>query len=93
MPRRLIISNVLVAHKLMYCPNHKRKGKKGYMSLKLNMSKVCDCVNYAFFRRNYDEDRVGSKNGVFDNDLCEDDAILNSYQRGTTCDQSTKEMV
>lgn len=62
------------------------------MSLKLDMSKVCDCVNYAFFGRNYDEDGVGSKNGVFDNVFCEYSAILSSYQRGPTCDQSTKEM-
>jgi len=39
---RLIIDNVLVAHKIMNHINRKKKGKCGEMALKLDMSKVYD---------------------------------------------------
>lgn len=50
-PRRLITDNVLLAHELMHCLNKKRQGKKGYMSLKLNMSKAYDRISQTFLQK------------------------------------------
>lgn len=43
-PRRIISNNILVAFEIMHFLNHKRGGKEGYMSLKLNISKAYNRV-------------------------------------------------
>jgi len=43
---RLITDNVLVAHELMNHINRKKKGKSGEMTLKLDMSKAYDRVEW-----------------------------------------------
>ncbi|KAF5458308.1 hypothetical protein F2P56_022343 [Juglans regia] len=47
-PRRLITDNVLVAYELIHYLRHKTTEKQGYMSLKLDMSKTYDCVEWCF---------------------------------------------
>lgn len=43
-PRRQIKDNVLVAFETMHCIVQKRKGKKGLMAIKLDMSKAYNRV-------------------------------------------------
>lgn len=49
-PRRLITNTVLCAYELIHFLKNKRKGKKGYMSLKLGMSKAYDRVEWNFIK-------------------------------------------
>lgn len=45
---RLITDNVLVAYELLYTFTQKRVGKKGFMALKVDMSKGYDRVEWSF---------------------------------------------
>ena len=47
-PGRQITDNVLVAFEVMHCINKKRKGKKGLMAIKLDMSKAYNYVEWAY---------------------------------------------
>lgn len=43
-PGRLINDNILIVYEMIHYLRHKREGKKGCMSLKLNMSKAHDKI-------------------------------------------------
>ncbi|XP_041027066.1 uncharacterized protein LOC121267284 [Juglans microcarpa x Juglans regia] len=47
-PSHLITDNVLIAYELIHFLKHKTVGKKGFMSLKLDMSKAYDRIEYDF---------------------------------------------
>lgn len=50
-PKRLITNDVLVAYELVHFLNNQRKGKEGFMSLKLDMSKADDRMMWDFLER------------------------------------------
>lgn len=47
-PSRLITNNVLVAFETVNTIRRRRRGHTGYVSIKLDMSKACDWVEWSF---------------------------------------------
>lgn len=50
-PRRLIIDNILIGFECIHVINSKRKGKDGYIIMKLDMSKAYDRVEWDYIRK------------------------------------------
>ncbi|KAF5454968.1 hypothetical protein F2P56_024593 [Juglans regia] len=47
-PGRVITNNILVAYEVLHSMDSRMKGKRGFMALKLNMSKAYDMVEWSF---------------------------------------------
>jgi hypothetical protein len=47
-PGRLITNNFLAAYETLHTMHSRMYGRKGYMAVKLDMSKVCDWVKWRF---------------------------------------------
>ncbi|XP_043694381.1 uncharacterized protein LOC122645101 [Telopea speciosissima] len=50
-PDRLISDNILLAHEAFHYINHKKKGQKRFVALKLDMKKAYDCLEWGFIER------------------------------------------
>lgn len=50
-PGKQILDNVVIAHKVIHFLKNKRKGKDGYMAIKLDLSKAYDRVKLIFLGR------------------------------------------
>lgn len=50
-PNCLITDNVIILFEFMHYLNHKSEGKENYMTIKLDMSKVFDRVEWNFIKR------------------------------------------
>jgi hypothetical protein len=50
-PGCLIMDNILAAYETLHTMNTSMKGKKGYMAIKLDMSKAYDRVEWLFWKR------------------------------------------
>lgn len=59
MPECLILDNVLVAYKIMYYLHHKRLEMDGYMSLKVDINKAYDRVEWHFLEQVMTKMRFG----------------------------------
>jgi hypothetical protein len=69
-PRRLISDNILVAYKALHTMATRMKGKKGYMAIKVDISKAYDRVEWSFSRRYDTQARFCRKMDLFGDEVC-----------------------
>lgn len=50
-PERQIIDNVLIVHKLVHFLKRKKKSKKSFISIKLNMNQTYDSVEWEYLKK------------------------------------------
>lgn len=49
--RRFIVDNILLSYEIVHAIKKRRRGKKGLMSLKLDMRKVYDRIEWCFLEQ------------------------------------------
>ncbi|OMO52105.1 reverse transcriptase [Corchorus capsularis] len=49
-PGRLIQDNIIISHEAFHALNNRRTGRRGFMALKLDLSKAYDRVNWSFLK-------------------------------------------
>lgn len=54
-PKRLISNNIIIDFECIYHLSNRRKGKTGYIAMKLDMNKAYDKVEWTFIRRIMDQ--------------------------------------
>ncbi|XP_075668611.1 uncharacterized protein LOC142638468 [Castanea sativa] len=57
-PGRLITDNVMVAYETLHTMHARKKGKKGYLALKLDISKAYDRIEWQFCKANWVEGKI-----------------------------------
>jgi len=70
-PGRYITDNVILAFELFHHMKLINKGRRGEMTLKLDMSKAYDRVEWTFFGKCYDKNGVLQKMGQHNDACCE----------------------
>lgn len=69
-PNRLIIDNALIAFECFHYMKNKDKGRKGFIGLKLDMSKPYDRVEWCFFGKCAWGYGISKRLDFLHNDMC-----------------------
>lgn len=75
-PSRLITDNALIAYECLHHLRLTKEGKRCYVAMKLDMSKVIDKVEWCFRGKNVIENWLFRMMGEKDNEMCRFSALF-----------------